>query len=51
GSWGVGWIQEAGGISFSAIYTGSGGFAAGMVVLAYVLARAPQALVSESAGA
>ena len=51
GSWGVGWIQEAGGISFSAIYTGSGVFAAGMVVLAYVLARAPQALVSESAGA
>lgn len=43
GSWGVGWIQETGGISFSAIYMGSGVFAAGMVILAFLLAREPYA--------
>jgi fucose permease len=51
GSWGVGWIQEAGDFSFSAIYMGSGVFAAGMIVLAFLLARAPHAAVPESAGA
>jgi predicted MFS family arabinose efflux permease len=51
GSWGVGWIQGAGGFSFSAIYMGSGVFAVGMVILAYLLARAPYAAVPETAGA
>ncbi len=39
GAYGVGPIRDSGGISISAIYTGSGVFAAGMAVLGFLMTR------------